>query len=294
MTDEDDKEWLKGTVFSKWIDRLEALEKRCDLFNKLDTESAKVEQNLQKQIKELEKNQIKYVDMYNNTAKCVSDWNRLSNWSKTNEEKIKELEKKVQFQQFPFNQMKKLEQKLGKAEDTVVSIYGKYLRIETVLQELISMFEMEHMIETGLLEKLGSEDRILSKEEAIEHVQKVAEETKKEIEEYHKEQDGEQIEKDPKFTDEQVELLIKVGAAKVEESIYDYTNKKWNDGFKEGQRQLTEEILADLDNLPIEYVRWVDKHTIAAINDEIGETQSAMIFLPEITKLKDKYEAMKE
>jgi len=57
-----------------------------------------------------------------------------------------------------------------------------------------------------------------------------------------------------------------------------------------------EEFLADLEKLPIEYVRWVGKHTIAAINDEtpFGETQSAMIFLPEITKLIEKWGRLKE
>ena len=57
-----------------------------------------------------------------------------------------------------------------------------------------------------------------------------------------------------------------------------------------------EEFLADLEKLPIEYVRWVGKHTIAAINDKtaFGEIQSAMIFLPEITKLIEKWGRLKE
>lgn len=55
--------------------KIEELEKRCDLFNRLDTESAKIEQGLQKQIKELEE--------------------KLESYTSQLEEMIEELEQKL-------------------------------------------------------------------------------------------------------------------------------------------------------------------------------------------------------
>ena len=55
--------------------------------------------------------------------------------------------------------------------------------------------------------------------------------------------------------------------------------------------KLIRKFLKDLKNLPIEHVSWVGEHSIRkARMGEVNIAQSSMIFLPEITKLKFKWE----
>lgn len=57
---------------------------------------------------------------------------------------------------------------------------------------------------------------------------------------------------------------------------------------------LIDEFLEDLENLPTEHVTWVKEHEIRKSKfGEFGTIQSSMIFLPEITRLKSKWEAKK-
>lgn len=61
-----------------------------------------------------------------------------------------------------------------------------------------------------------------------------------------------------------------------------------------GAKEVIDEFLEDLDNLPTEHVTWVKEHEIRKAKfGEFGTIQSSMIFLPEITRLKHKWEAKK-
>ena len=60
--------------------------------------------------------------------------------------------------------------------------------------------------------------------------------------------------------------------------------------------KLKAEFIEDLEKLPIERVTWVGPHKIRRTKFRKdfwrGYSQSSMIFLPEITKLKDKWRAL--
>lgn len=69
------EEWLKMIV-----ERIDKLEQRCDTFNKLDTDSARVEQDLQKEIKKLKErvNALAGKDKQYGTVKQSKDFKKVS------------------------------------------------------------------------------------------------------------------------------------------------------------------------------------------------------------------------
>ena len=57
--------------------------------------------------------------------------------------------------------------------------------------------------------------------------------------------------------------------------------------YEKEKQELSEEFLEKLEALPIEYVTWIGSDKIRRKrNDDMGKVQSAMIFLPDITRLK--------
>ena len=62
-------------------------------------------------------------------------------------------------------------------------------------------------------------------------------------------------------------------------------------GYSEGYKASIEDFLSDLDSLPMEVIIW-DSETKCHLQErlEMGKVTSGMVFMPEITRLKLKWE----
>ena len=136
----EEPKWFSGYIKTHDQDhqqlerKIEELEKRCDLFNR-DTESAKIEQGLQKQIKELEEKLESYID------KVAMDYDR-----------IKKLEQKLNSY---------IEEHHGFAEATIERNENTDKKVDTIEAVLL-----KHLQECGdpLWEKLDDEQELTYKE----------------------------------------------------------------------------------------------------------------------------------